>query len=42
MSGRKNLNERLDEEIRFHIEQQTQKNIAAGRIGAKLGRTMYL
>ncbi len=30
MSGQKDLDGRLDEEIRFHIEQQTQKNLRAG------------
>ncbi len=30
MTSRKDLNERLDHEIRFHIEQQTEKNIREG------------
>jgi putative ABC transport system permease protein len=42
VSGRGNLNERLDEEIRFHIEKQVEKNLRAGMTPEEARRSAHL
>ncbi|HQZ18931.1 MAG TPA: permease prefix domain 1-containing protein, partial [Vicinamibacteria bacterium] len=42
MTGRDELDHRLDEEIRFHLEQQIEKNLRAGMSPAEARRAAHL